>query len=75
MLRNIIIERMEELGVNTNQLYEMLKDQIPRRTLYDFITDRCDARSEVVSAIMSVLGLGIKKTKPKLSGNRRRKEI
>jgi hypothetical protein len=65
MLRNTIIERMKELDINTNQLCEMMKDAVPRRTLYDFISKRCDTSSQVVSAIMEQLGLGIKKTKPK----------
>ncbi len=75
MLRDAIIERMTELKINTNQLYEMLKDKdtgkdtgkdtVPRRTLYDFISGRCYTSSRVVSEIMGKLGLGIKKTKPK----------
>ncbi len=65
MLRDAIIERMTELKINTNQLYEMLKDTVPRRTLYDFISGRCYTSSRVVSEIMEKLGLGIKKTKPK----------
>ena len=64
MLRDTIIERMRELKINTNQLSEMLKDTVPRRTLYDFISKRCDTSSQVVSAVMEQLGLGIKKTKP-----------
>ena len=67
MLRDAIIERMTELKINTNQLYEMLKDKdtVPRRTLYDFISGRCYTSSRVVSEIMEKLGLGIKKSKPK----------
>lgn len=65
MLRDTIIERMKELKINTNQLSEMLKDTVPRRTLYDFISGRCYTSSRVVSEIMEKLGLGIKKTKPK----------
>lgn len=69
MLRDAIIERMTELKINTNQLYEMLKDKgkdtVPRRTLYDFISGRCYTSSRVVSEIMEKLGLGIKKSEPK----------
>ena len=45
---------MEELGLNTNQLTEMLKGKIPRQTIYDFLSGKSDARSEVVSALMEI---------------------
>ena len=50
---------MDELKVNPNQLSEMLKGKIPRRTIYDFLSCETDARSEVVSAIIEALGLEI----------------
>ena len=67
MIREAIIERMKELNLNTNQLYEMLKNEgIPRRTIYDFLTKKDnwrDTRTEIASALMKSLGLKITKDK------------
>ena len=63
MIRKVIIKRMNELNLNPNQLSEMLKGRIPRRTLYDFLSGKTDARSEVVSELMKVLGLELKPKK------------
>ena len=57
---------MKELDVTTNQLYEMVKDKIPRQTIYDFLSGNTDARSEVVSELIKALDLELvpkKKTK------------
>ena len=50
---------MKELNLNPNQLSEMLKGSIPRRTIYDFLSGKTDARTEVASALMKKLGLKI----------------
>jgi len=63
MIRDAIIERMKELNLNPNQLSEMLKSDIPRQTIYDFLSGRTDARTEVASALMRALGLKIAKEK------------
>ncbi len=65
MIRDIIIKRMKELDMNTNQLSEKLKGKIPRQTIYDFLSGRNDARSEVVSELIKVLGLELKPKKRK----------
>jgi hypothetical protein len=57
MIRNAIKKRMNELKLTTNQLSVMLKGKIPRRTIYNFLSDNIDARTEVASEIMEVLGL------------------
>ena len=63
MIRDIIIKRMKELDMNTNQLYEKLKDKkskkykVPRQTIYDFLSGKTDARSEVVSELIKALDL------------------
>jgi predicted transcriptional regulator len=59
MIRTAILERMKESGLNPNQLSEILKDRIPRRTIYDYLSGNTDARTEVASALMDVLGLTI----------------
>ena len=65
MIRDTIKKRMKELNMNTNQLSEKLKDKIPRQTIYDFLSGKTDARSEVVSALMKALGLELKPKKRK----------
>ena len=65
MIRKTIIRRMKELNLNSNQLSVMLRDEIPRQTIYDFLSGKTDARTEVVSAIMKVLGLELRPIKKK----------
>ena len=65
MIREAIIKRMNELNLNPNLLSEMLKGRIPRRTIYDFLSGKTDARTEVVGALMKVLGLELKPTAKK----------
>ncbi len=57
MIRKAIIKRMNELNLNPNRLSVMLKDEIPRQTIYDFLSGKTDARSEVVSELIKALGL------------------
>lgn len=66
MIRKAITTRMEELNLNTNQLSVMLKGKIPRQTIYDFLSGKSDARSEVVSELFKALDLElVPKKKPK----------
>lgn len=65
MIRETILSRMKELGLNPNRLSEMLKGEIPRQTIYDFLTGKADARSEVVSALLEALDLELKPKKKK----------
>ncbi len=65
MIRKAIIKRMNELNLNPNQLSVMLKDNIPRRTIYDFLSGRTDTRTEVASALMQALGLELRPAKKK----------
>jgi hypothetical protein len=68
MIREIIVKRMKELKLNPNRLSEKLKGNVPRQTIYDFLTGKTDARTEVVSALMKVLDLEIKPIKKKNAG-------
>ena len=63
---------MNELKLTTNQLSEMLKGKIPRRTLYYFLSGKTDARTEVASELMRVLGIELipKKHKTRKAGER-----
>jgi len=63
MLRKVIIKRMNELNLNPNRLSEMLKGNIPRQTIYDFLSGKTDARSEVVSELMKALDLELRPIK------------
>ena len=65
MIREAIKKRMQELDLNPNQLSEMLKGKIPRQTIYDFLSGRTDARSEVVSELIKALGLELRPDKRK----------
>ncbi len=65
MIREAIKSRMKELDLNPNRLSVMLKDEIPRQTIYDFLSGKTDARTEVVSAIMKALGLELRPIKKK----------
>jgi len=65
MIRKAIIKRMNELNLNPNRLSEMLKGRIPRRTIYDFLSGKTDARTEVASALMKALELELKPKKKK----------
>ncbi len=66
MIRKAIIKSMNKLNLNPNQLSEMLKGKIPRSTIYDFLSGKTDARSEVVSELVKALGLElVPKKKPK----------
>ena len=65
IIRKAIIRRMEELNLNPNRLSEMLKGSIPRRTIYDFLSGKTDARTEVASALMQALGLELRPAKKK----------
>ena len=64
-IRKTIIKRMNELNLNPNQLSVMLKDDIPRRTIYDLLSGKTDTRTEVVSALMQALGLELRPAKKK----------
>ncbi len=59
MIRNAILSRMKELNLTTNRVSELLEGRIPWRTIYDFLNGSTDARTEVASALMEVLGLTI----------------
>ena len=68
MIRKAIKKRMNELKLTTNQLSEILKDKIPRRTIYYFLSGVTDARTEVASEIMKVLGIELISKKHKRKG-------
>jgi predicted transcriptional regulator len=64
---------MKELGWTINHLSVLVKDRVPRRTVYAYLTGESDARTEVASILMKVLGLAITAT-PVKRARRPRKE-
>jgi len=56
---------MNELNLNPNRLSELLKGEIPRQTIYDFLSGKTDARTEVASALMEALSLKLRPAKKK----------
>lgn len=72
-IRQSILDRMAELGWTINHLSVLVKDRIPRRTVYAYLTGQSDARTEVASILMEALGLTIT-SKPVKRAKRPRKE-
>jgi len=72
-IRQTILDRMQELGWTINRVSVLVRDRIPRRTVYTFLTGEVDARTEVASILMEVLGLTIT-SKPVKRAARPRKE-
>lgn len=58
-IRQSILDRMRELGWSINHVSVLVKNRIPRRTVYAYLTGESDARTEVASVLMEVLGLTI----------------
>ncbi len=72
-IRQSILDRMHELGWSINHVSVLVKDRIPRRTVYAYLSGQVDARTEVASVLMEVLGLTIT-SKPVKRARRPRKE-
>jgi len=70
MIRKVILRRMDELKLTTNQLTVKLEGRVPRRTVYDFLSGKTDTRTEVASEIMKILGLLITKQSKKKAGEK-----
>jgi predicted transcriptional regulator len=72
-IRQSILDRMKELGWSINHVSVLAKGRVPRRTVYAYLTGESDARTEVASILMEVLGLTIT-SKPVKRARRPRKE-
>jgi hypothetical protein len=73
-IRQSILDRMRELGWTINHVSVLVKDRIPRRTVYTYLTGQVDARTEVASVLMEVLGLTITSKQSVKRARRPRKE-
>jgi hypothetical protein len=58
-IRQSILDRMKELDWTINHVSVLVNGRIPRRTVYAYLTGESDARTEVASVLMEVLGLTI----------------
>jgi hypothetical protein len=58
-IRRAILSRMHELGLTTYRVSKMVEGRVPQRTVYDFLSGKTDASTEVASAIIEALGLKI----------------
>jgi len=72
-IRQSILDRMKELDWTINHVSVLVKGRIPRRTVYAYLTSESDARTEVASVLMEVLGLTIT-VQPVKRARRPRKE-
>jgi len=56
-IRNIILEQMLSLGLTIYQVSKMVKERIPKRTVYAFLSGEKDTGTETASILMEALGL------------------
>lgn len=54
------MKQMLKLGLSIYQVSKMVKDKIPQRTVYAFLTGEKDTGTEAASIIMKALGLTVK---------------
>ena len=73
-IRDVILKRMSEMNLTTYKLCKMVEGQVPKRTIYDFISGKSDAGTEVASVLMEALGLTITIKRNMKRGKRPRKE-
>ncbi len=59
-IRDSILKQMLELGLSIYQVAKLVKNKIPQRTVYAFLTGEKDAGTETASVIMKALGLTVK---------------
>ena len=58
-IRNIILQQMASLELTIYQVSKMVKDRIPKRTVYAFLSGEKDTRTETASILMETLGLKV----------------
>ena len=58
-IRNIILQQMTSLGLTIYQVSKMVKDRIPKRTVYAFLSGEKDTGTETASILMETLGLKV----------------
>jgi hypothetical protein len=58
-IRKVILQQMANLGLNIYQVAQIVKDSIPKRTVYAFLSGEKDTGTRTASIIMDALGLKI----------------
>ena len=58
-IRNAILQQMSSLGLTIYQVSKKVKDHIPMRTVYAFLSGVKDTGTETASILMKTLGLKI----------------
>ncbi|MBC8470755.1 MAG: hypothetical protein H8D56_14880 [Planctomycetes bacterium] len=59
-IRNTILEQISNLDINHYQVSKMVKDRIPKRTVYAFLSGEKDTGTKTASILMEALGLKVK---------------
>lgn len=58
-IRNAILQQMLSLGLTIYQVSKMVKDRIPKRTVYAFLSGEKDTVTKTASILMEALGLRV----------------
>ena len=58
-IRKAILQQMADLGLTIYQVAQIVKDRIPMRTVYAFLSGEKDTVTETASILMETLGLKI----------------
>jgi len=74
-IRDIILKQMQTSGLTIYRISKMVEGKVPQRTVYDFLSGKTDASTEVASAILDALGLKIIDKSNVTRGKRPRKEV
>jgi hypothetical protein len=71
-IRQKILEQMRRQGLTKYAVWKLVESDIPRRTVYSFLSGEKDAGTKKASIIMKAVGLKITTTKPKAKKKKRR---
>ena len=58
-IRDLILKEMRKSGLTTYRLCQMVEGNVPRRTVYDFLSGKKDTSTKVTWILMEALGLTI----------------
>jgi len=71
-IRERILKHMRKSGLTIYQVAKKVKDKVPQRTVYAFLTGEKDTRTETASIILRVIGLEIKEKRKRVINPERR---
>jgi len=58
-IRDIILKQMLNSGLTIYRVSKIVEDEVPQRTIYDFLSGKTDTTAEVVWILLEALGLTI----------------